>query len=52
MPVIINEPKSKREKPDHQGTSPVRAHPLSGLDFGAGVMMLALMLFVWARLRA
>ena len=54
MPGIINAPKSynKIEKPELEGASPVRSHSLSGLDFGAGVMMLALAFFVWARLRA
>jgi hypothetical protein len=36
----------------YQGASPIRAHSRSGFDFGTGALMLALALFVWARLRA
>lgn len=36
----------------HQGASPIRAHLHSGFDLGTGALMLALALFVWARLRA
>jgi len=36
----------------HQGASPIRAHSRSGYDLGSGALMLALALFVWARLRA
>jgi hypothetical protein len=35
-----------------QGASPIREHLGSGFDFGTGALMLALALFVWARLRA
>jgi hypothetical protein len=36
----------------YQGASPIREHSRSGFDFGTGALMLALALFVWARLRA
>ena len=35
-----------------QGASPIRVHSRAGFDFGSGALMLALALFVWARLRA
>jgi hypothetical protein len=37
-------------RPVDQGRSPLRAG--SGFDYGTGVLMLALGLFVWSRLRA
>ena len=40
----------KTKRPFDQGASPIRAR--SGFDFGTGVLILALALFVWARLRA
>jgi hypothetical protein len=36
----------------YQGASPIRVSSRSGFDFGTGALMLALALFVWARLRA
>ena len=37
-------------RPVDQGASPIRSR--SGFDFGTGVLMVALALFVWTRLRA
>src|SRR5439155_19205837 len=37
------------KRPSDPGTSPIRTR--SGLDLGTGALMLALALFVWARLR-
>lgn len=39
-------------KPSDQGASPIRSHARSDFDFGTGALMLALVLFVWTRLRA
>ena len=35
-----------------QRLSPIRAHSSPGFDFGSGALILALALFMWARLRA
>ena len=35
-----------------QGLSPIRARSHSGSDLGNGTLLLALALFLWARLRA
>jgi hypothetical protein len=45
-------PVSDSNESSDQGLSPIRAHSRSGFDFGTGTLILALALFVWARLRA
>jgi hypothetical protein len=41
---------NQTEKPSHQNASPIRER--TSFDFGAGALMLALVFFVWTRLRA
>ena len=48
----INRATSVSDGESFQGASPIRVHSRSGFDFGTGALMLALALFVWARLRA
>jgi hypothetical protein len=45
-------PVSDNTKSSDQGLSPIRARSHSGFDFGTGTLLLALALFLWARLRA
>jgi len=43
-------PSDQTEKPSDQGAAPIPSQ--SAVDFGTGALMLALALFMWARLRA
>jgi len=45
-------PVTDNNESSDQGLSPIRAHSRSGFDFGTGTLLLALALFLWARLRA
>ena len=45
-------PVTDNNESSDQGPSPIRAHSRSGFDFGTGTLLLALALFLWARLRA
>lgn len=45
-------PVTDKNESSDQGLSPIRARSHSGSDLGTGTLVLALALFVWARLRA
>ena len=48
----IARPVTDNNESSDQGLSPIRAHSRSVFDYGTGTLILALALFLWARLRA